>query len=376
MDKDAAPRILLSAGEPSGDLHGAKVVRALLRRFPAATIDAVGGPIMAEAGAEILCASERLSAMGLVEVLGHLPAHLGLYRRLKQKLDAGSYDLVIPIDYPGFNLWVSRAARAAGVPVLYYIAPQLWAWRPGRARRFAEVVDRMAVILPFEEQFFNQVGLHATFVGHPLLDGEPWPTRRDARASLGVSDGERVLALFPGSREGEIARHWPLFRDAALRLLDLKRCDRVLVAGMDQSAYPDPGPAQIISGRPVDVLAAADAAVAKSGTTTLQAAVADTPMVVGYRTHHLNAFLVRRLITVEWTSLVNLIAEEEIVPELLQQALTEDRLISELTPLLKEDDPVRLAQREGLRLVRERLGRPGAAERVVDLAQELVPAWR
>lgn len=376
MDKGAAPRILLSAGEPSGDLHGAKVVRALLQRFPAATIDAVGGPLMAEAGASLLCSIDALSAMGLVEVVGHLPTHVRLYRRLKRKLAAGAYDLVIPIDYPGFNLWVSRAAHAAGVPVLYYIAPQLWAWRPGRAKRFAEAVDRMAVILPFEERFFNQVGLRATFVGHPLLDGDPWPTRPEARAALGAADGERVLALFPGSREGEIARHWPIFRDAALRLLEQGRCHRVVAGAMEQGVYPDPGPIEIVRSRPVQLLAAADAAVAKSGTTTLQAAVTDTPMVVAYRTNPVNAFLARRLITVEWLSLVNLIAEREVVPELLQEDLTADRLIGELGPLLTSNHPARQAQLEGLRLVRDRLGRPGAAERVVDLAQELVPAWR
>ncbi len=376
MDKGAAPRILLSAGEPSGDLHGAKVVRALLQRFPAATIDAVGGPLMEDAGASLLCSIDALSAMGLVEVVGHLPAHLRLYRRLKQKLAAGSYDLVIPIDYPGFNLWVSRAAKAAGVPVLYYIAPQLWAWRPGRAKRFAAAVDRMAVILPFEEEFFNQVGVKATFVGHPLLDGDPWPTQQEARAALGVPNEERILALFPGSRDREIAQHWPIFRDAAVRLLERGQCHRVVVGGMEEGAYPEPGPVEIIRGRPIHVLAAADAAVAKSGTTTLQAAVADTPMVVAYRTNAVNAFLFRRLITVEWTSLVNLIADREVVPELLQEALTEDRLVDELGPLLTKDQPARLEQLDGLRLVRERLGRPGAAERLVDLAEELVPAWR
>jgi len=376
MDKDVAPRILLSAGEPSGDLHGAKVVRALLQRFPAATIDAVGGPLMAQAGASLLCSIDGLSAMGLVEVVGHLPAHVSLHRLLKRKLAAGSYDLVIPIDYPGFNLWVSRAAKGAGVPVLYYIAPQLWAWRPGRAKRFAAVVDRMAVILPFEERFFNQVGVRATFVGHPLLDGDPWPNRQEARVALGVPDGERVLALFPGSREGEIVQHWPIFRDAALRLLERGQCQRAIVGAIEEGAYPDPGPVEIIRGRPVEVLAAADAAVAKSGTTTLQAAVADTPMVVAYRTNAVNAFLFRRLITVEWTSLVNLIADREVVPELLQEALTEENLVSELSPLLDQNEPARLAQLEGLRLVRQRLGRPGAADRLVDLAQDLVPTWR
>ncbi len=376
MDKDAAPRILLSAGEPSGDLHGAKVVTAIKERFPAARVDAVGGPLMAYAGANILCPIEKLGAMGLVEIVEKIPAHVGLYYRLRRALRDQTYQLVIPIDYPGFNLRLSFAAAAAGVPVLYYIAPQLWAWWPERAKRFAEAVDRMAVILPFEEGFFNRLGLATNYVGHPLLDGDPWPSHEEARRLLAIEDNQRVLALFPGSRPQEIRAHWPVFRDAGLRLLQEGLCQRVLVGATMDSEYPDPGPVEIVRGQPIRVLAASDAALAKSGTTTLQAAVAGTPMVVAYRTSALTVFVARRVVTVQWASLVNLIAERQIVPELIQENFTEERMLQEIRPLLTPDHPVRAAQLEGLAEVRSSLGQPGAADRVVDLALELVPGWR
>ncbi|MGH7526971.1 MAG: lipid-A-disaccharide synthase, partial [Gemmatimonadales bacterium] len=165
-----SPRIFVSAGEPSGDLHGAGVVRALLARFPDAAVEALGGPLMAQAGARLRYPMEGLAAFGLVEIVAKLGAHWRLLRALRHDFRAGRYDLVILIDYPGFHVRVAEAARAAGTKVLYYIAPQLWAWRPGRARRFAAAVDRLAVVLPFEQPFFGRLGLHSDYVGHPLVD--------------------------------------------------------------------------------------------------------------------------------------------------------------------------------------------------------------
>jgi lipid-A-disaccharide synthase len=376
MEQGQAPNILVSAGEHSGDLHGAEVVRAFKERFPLATIDAVGGPLMEAAGANILCSIEALGALGILEIVEKLPAHVGLYFRLRRALRDQTYQLVVPIDYPGFNLRLSLAAKAAGVPVLYYIAPQLWAWWPERAKRFTEAVDHMAVILPFEEGFFNGLGLPTTFVGHPLLDGDAWPGRDEARRLLGVESGQNALALFPGSRSQEIQAHWPAFRRVGTRLLEEGLCQRVLVGAIEGEAYPDPGSLEIIYGQPTRVLAAADAALAKSGTTTLQAALAGTPMVVAYRASALTGFVARRVATIQWVSLVNLIADREIVPELLQEDFTEERLLEEIRPLLTPDHPARMAQLEALRDVRNRLGQSGAAARVVDLAQQLVPVWR
>ena len=214
----AGPRIFVSAGEPSGDLHGAGVVRALRERYPDASIEALGGPRMAQAGATLRYEMEGLAAFGFVEVVSKLGAHLRLLRALRQDLRAGRYDLVILIDYPGFHLRVAEAARAAGTKVLYYIAPQLWAWRPERARRLAAAVDRLAVVLPFEQPFFGGLGLRSEYVGHPLVDRAPAPTRAAARESLGIPPGSRVLGLFPGSRAQEIRRLWAPFRDAARAL--------------------------------------------------------------------------------------------------------------------------------------------------------------
>ena len=367
-----APRIFVSAGEPSGDLHGAGVVRALRARHPDATIEALGGPHMAAAGAQIRYPMEGLAAFGLVEVVTKLRAHLRLLRALRADFRAHRYDLVILIDYPGFHVRVAEAAREAGTKVLYYIAPQLWAWRPGRARRFASAVDRLAVVLPFEQRFFGSLGLRSDYVGHPLVDRGAWPTRAEARARLDVPPDSRVLGIFPGSRQQEIGRLWRPFRDAARRLLDEGRCDRVLVAGTPSGEYPDPGPLTILRGDPIPVFAAADAALAKSGTTTLEAALADVPMVVAYKVHPLTWLMFQRLRTVEWVSLVNLVAEREVVPEMLQEQAEAGPLADALRPLLDPRDPVTVAQREGLALVRQRLGAPGATTRVVALADELL----
>jgi lipid-A-disaccharide synthase len=327
---------------------------------------------MAAAGAEIRYPMEGLAAFGLVEVVTKLRAHLRLLRALRADFRAHRYDLVILIDYPGFHVRVAESARQAGTKVLYYIAPQLWAWRPGRARRFASAVDRLAVVLPFEQRFFGSLGLRSDYVGHPLVDRGVWPTRAEARARLGVPADSRVLGIFPGSRQQEIGRLWRPFREAALRLLDEGRCARVLVAGTPSGDYPDPGPLTILRGDPIPVFAAADAALAKSGTTTLEAALADVPMVVAYKVHPLTWLMFQRLRTVEWVSLVNLVAEREVVPEMLQEQAEPGPLADALRPLLDPGDPITIAQREGLALVRQRLGQPGATTRVVALADELL----
>jgi lipid-A-disaccharide synthase len=368
------PRLFLSAGEPSGDLHGATVARALAARLPGASMEAFGGPRMAAAGVTVLHEMERVAAFGTVEIVAKIPAHLRLLRQMERAFASGRYDLAILIDYPGFHVRVAEAARRAGVPVLYYIAPQLWAWRPERAERLARAVDRLAVVLPFEPAFFATHGIAAEYVGHPLLDRGPMPARDEARRRLGLGAGERVLGLFPGSRQGEVTRMWGPFRDAARALLAEGACDRVIVAGTRHDAYPDPGPLEVHRDDPLPVFSAADAAIAKSGTTTLEAALADTPMVVAYRTSAVTYWLSRRLVTVPHVSLVNLVAGRGVVPELLQHDATAGALAAAVRPLLDPAHPAAIAQRAALAEVRARLGTPGAAARVAEMAAGLLEA--
>jgi lipid-A-disaccharide synthase len=372
MIQRGTPRIFISAAEPSGDLHGAGLVEALRQRHPDALIEALGGPHMRRAGATIRYPMEGLAAFGVVEVLTKIRAHFRLLRALQEDFRVGRYDIVVLIDYPGFHLRVAEAAHRTGTKVLYYIAPQLWAWRPERARRLAAAVDRLAVVLPFESDFFQRLGLRSEYVGHPLIDRTISITRARARADLGIPVESRVLGIFPGSRTQEIRRLWKPFRDAAQILLREGRCDRALVAGTAEGVYPDPGPIEILRKDPATLFAAADAALAKSGTTTLEAALAGTPMVVAYKVHQVSWAVFQRVRTVRWVSLVNLVADREIVPEVLQDRASATELAKQLRPLLDAEDPRTIAQREGLALVRDRLGAPGASSRVVDMVDELL----
>jgi lipid-A-disaccharide synthase len=374
----SAPRIFLSAGEPSGDLHGARVAEALRRRYPAARLFGLGGDRMAAAGVELLAHVDQLAVMGFVEVLRHLPYFMRLERQVHRVIAERQPDLVIPIDYPGFNLRLARHARGRGVPVLYYIAPQVWAWHRSRMKQLARNTDLLAVILPFEEALFRAEGAHAVFVGHPLAaQPAPEPDRRRFLAPLGLDADRPVLALFPGSRAQEVKRQLDGFA-AAARLVQQRRpgVQPVLARSAAVPAEAYEAAPYASTGDGWSLLHHARAALVKSGTSTLQAALARTPLVVTYRVHPVTFFIARRLVKVPHVGLVNLVAGERVAPELLQDDATPERLAGALLPLLDEGTPERAQALAGLDRVRAALtagsGDRSTADHVAALAAELL----
>ncbi len=375
--RPSGPKILISAGEPSGDLHGAAVAEALLRRWPEAELFGLGGPRMAAAGVELLADPERLSVMGFVEVLQHLPFFVGLLRRVEHEMRRRGADLVLPIDYPGFNMRLARRARHAGVPVLYYIAPQVWAWHRSRARQLAEAASRLAVVFPFEEAVFAEAGAEVRFVGHPLTDrAEVQGSFAEFCARVGLDPSRPILALLPGSRVQEVRRHLGVVAQAVARVRTERPDVQPVLAsapGVAEAEYAQVDYPRVTDSRPL--LKYATAALVKSGTSTVEAALAGTPLVILYRTHPITYWLARRLVEVEHIGMVNLIAGRRLAPEFIQEDATPEALASALLPLLDPDSPERGAMVDGLEEVRAALA-PGdhepVAERVAALAAELL----
>lgn len=364
--------VVFIAGETSGDLHAAGVADELRRLRPDLELTGFGGPLMEKAGVRLFDKYDT-GVMGFLEILSHIPRHFLLLQTLRARFDTGNVGLVIVIDYPGFNMKAAAAAHNAGIPVLYYVTPQVWAWGKNRLPKLARIVSKAAVILPFEEKLLRVHGIDATFVGHPLLDrAANLPTKAAARMTLGLSDESPVLALFPGSRQQEIERHIDDFV-AAAEMTKEKIPDLQVIVAVAPTISLGPGrcPFPLVHSASFTVLRAADAALCKSGTTTLEAAIADTPLVVAYRTSEISYLLARWMVRIPHIGLVNVVAGREVAREFVQNELTPVTVSAELEKLLEPSGAERDRVLAGLAEVRGRLGTAGAARRVAEMAASL-----
>jgi lipid-A-disaccharide synthase len=370
-----SPHVLMVAGESSGDLRGSELVRALRDRIPDLRVSGVGGDRLRAEGMEILVPAEELSIMGLTEVLGQGGTILRSYRKIRRAIlgkDGARPDLVILIDFPDFNLRLAGVAKRHGIPVFYYVSPQVWAWRRYRIGTLARRVDRLAVVFPFEEELYRGL-TEVEFVGHPALETvRAAGDRASVRAELGVAADERLVALLPGSRRAEIAGLLPVLQGA---LAEQENVRGVIALASEElreatEALADPD-LSILAGRTWDLVAAADLVLLSSGTATLETALLGTPMVVAYRLSPVSFAIAKRLVQVDHIAMPNLILERRAVPELVQDEVTVERMAAEARAIL--DDPRRAGQmREDLALVREKLGRPGAAARAAEIAVEML----
>jgi len=370
------PRILLSCGETSGDLYGAELVRHLRKTSPGLDVFGLGGDRLQAQGARLLAHVRDLAVVGLWEVVSHLPRLRRTFRSLLDEVDAHPPDLVVLVDYPDFNLRLAREVHQRGIPVFYYVSPQVWAWRRGRLRGMRETVSRMLVIFPFEEAIYREAGIPVTFVGHPLVDMVQ--TAPDSSAFLreqGLDPGRPVIAVLPGSRPQEVRHHGAALAAAAARLHREKPELQFLVARAPaieseplERTFASSG-ARVVSGATQAVLSAATLALVASGTATVEAALAGAPMVVVYRVSRLTYGLGRPLVKVPHFAMVNLIAGRAVVPELMQSDFTPEKVAAAARQLL--DDPVRReAMKADLAEVRRRLGAPGASARAAAAVSE------
>ena len=370
---------MLVVGEASGDAHGAQLVDALHKRDAALKIYGVGGEQLRARRFEVLFSVGELTGMGLVELAGNARNLWRAYALLKRTLRERRPNLLVLIDFPDFNLRLARLAKGLHIPVLYYVSPQIWAWRKGRVRQIARWVDHMAVIFPFEEAFYEKHGVKATFVGSPLL--ESVKARRDRAATLrqiGLDPNKPVIALLPGSRHGEVSRHLPIMREAAFRLFDESGvqffcvCASTIEPGEIAAALKHRQlQIPIVQSERYEAIHAADLVWTASGTATLETALLGRPMIIVYRLAWLTFMIARLLVRVEHIGMVNLIAGERLVPELVQGDANAKRIIAE-TRVLLENAQIRATITDKLTQLRDRLGGPGAAERVAELALALM----
>ena len=373
-------KIMIVAGEQSGDLHGSNLVRAMHRIDPDLRFYGIGGRKMREAGVELIADAADMAVVGLTEVVGKLGMILGVMRRMKLALKKLKPALLILIDYPDFNLRLGKAAKKEEVKVFYYISPQIWAWRKGRIHKIREIVDKMAVILPFEEQVYRQVSMDVSFVGHPLLDVVKTKyARQEALRKFDLQDGITTVGLLPGSRKGEVSKLLPVMLKAAGILMQsrppvqfiLPLADALDRDFVEEMIRQESVPVRVVPNEIYDVIGVSDIVVVASGTATLETALLGTPMVIIYKVSPLSYYVGTKVINVTHIGLANLIAGKTIVPELIQDDANPNRIAAEVIGILADESRMQSIKEE-LNQIREKLGSPGASEKAARLACDML----
>ncbi|MEY2667800.1 MAG: hypothetical protein RJA59_438 [Pseudomonadota bacterium] len=376
-----AEEILIVAAEASADLHAARALEELLRMRPDLRAFGVGGPRLRAAGLEALYPAEDLNVMGFAEVVPKIPRILAVLRGLRRAAEERRPRVALLVDSPDFNLRLAKHLKRMGVKVVYYVSPMIWAWRSGRARKIAKVVDRMLCILPFEERFYEGTGVSARFVGHPFAERSFPGDVASYRGALGLPAGRTTIALLPGSRRSEIDRMFAPMLEAAERIKALHPDVQFVVpvaptlseAMLQPALARHPGlDVRLVAGRADESVGASDAALVKSGTSTLETALMNRPMVVVYKMAWFTYWIARLLVHMSHFALVNILAGRTVVPELLQAEASPERMAAEIERLLS-DPGARRAQLDGLAEVRRSLGEPGAARRVAEEIDGALP---
>ncbi len=376
----ANKKVMIIAGEASGDHHAARLVEELHNINPDVHFRGIGGEQMRAAGVDTLVDSAEMAVMGLVEVLANYRFLKGVLERMRDELRHNPPDLLILVDYPGFNLRLAETAKELGIKVLYYISPQVWAWKKKRVFKIKKLVDMMAVVFPFEIACYDKVGVPVEFVGHPLVDEVKSDySREEILSELGLDPARPVLGLFPGSRRGEVSRLLPLLLQSAARIkAELPEIQflmpraSTLPAELLQQPVDESGlEIKLVSGRPYDVMRGCDTIISASGTATLEIGLMQVPLVVTYRLATFSYFVFSRLVKLDHIALCNIVAGERIAPELIQKDATVENMTREALALL-QDEPRASAMRERMGAIRKKLGASGASENIARLTLKML----
>ncbi|VAX21744.1 Lipid-A-disaccharide synthase [hydrothermal vent metagenome] len=371
--------ILIVTGEESGDTYAGRLARSFLDLNEGIKIEGIGGPKMREAGARTFYDISQMSVMGILPILGRIRFFFRVLAELKARIANGEYDAVVLIDYPEFNMKLAEYARGRGVPVFYYVCPQVWAWRRYRTRKIARNFDLVFVVFPFEQEFYEKRGIKARFLGHPILDEYEAPDDANkTREEFGANSGETLVGIAPGSRNHEVKKMLPVMLEAT-KIIQKTRpvklvipCAKSVDEDLVRKTLEQAGvKAAIVKGKMWNVISVCDFLICKSGTSTLQAAITETPMVIVYKSDFIGYAMVRLLAHTKWAGLPNILAGKEVIPELLQGDATPEAIAATALPYIT-DVSRRNQMRDELKFIHKSLGQPGASSRAAKVIVDYI----